>query len=94
MASLWRNTKQFKVIKMSWKECVAITDSWALCDLCGQNSSEEPLYYIAVINQFYCESCFNAWFSSAKRYKSDLEKEQMNFVNVRNKLRDLDVWNE
>ena len=77
---------------MCWKECVAITDSWGLADCCGQNSSEEDLYYIAVLDQYYCKTCFDAWYSGAKRYRSDIEKEQYNFVGVKNKLVDLGVW--
>lgn len=94
MAKLWQNDKQFKIIKMSWKECVAITDSWGLADCCGKNSSEEDLYYIAVLNQFYCKTCLDAWLSGAKRYKSDLEKEQICFVKTKRKLEDLGTWEE
>lgn len=92
MAIKYQNDKNFLIIKMSWKECVAITDSWGLADCCGQNSSEEDLYYIAVLDQYYCKTCLDAWYSGAKRYKSDLEKEQLNFVKVKNKLVDLGVY--
>lgn len=94
MAIKYQNNKNFSIIKMTWKECVAITDSWALCDLCGQNSCEEPLYYIALINQFYCQTCFDAWISGAKRYSSDLEKEQYNYIKIKNKLIDLGTWEQ
>lgn len=89
MAEILKNDKGFLIIKMSWRECVAITDSWGLSDCCGQNSSEEPLFYIAVLDQFYCESCYNAWYDTAKRYSSEIQKEQEAFVKVKNKLKDL-----
>lgn len=92
MASLWNNDKNFKIIEMSWRECAAITDSWALSDCCGQNSSEEMLYYIAILDQYYCKTCLDAWLSGAKKYKSDIEKEQLNFINVKHKLEDLGCW--
>ena len=94
MANLWKNDKQLKIIEMSWKECVAITDSWSLCYVCGQNSSEEPIYYIALLNEFYCKNCLTAYLKEAKRYKSDFQKEQLNFINIRNKLIDLGTWND
>lgn len=94
MASLWKNEKQFKIIEMSWKEYVAATDSWGLCDICGDNSSEEPLYFVALVNQAYCPRCLEAYMSGAKRYKGDIEKEQENFVRMKNVLKDLGVWDE
>lgn len=92
MAKILKNDKRFLIIEMPWREYVAITDSWGLADCCGQNTSEENVYYIAVLNQFYCGICFNAWISTAMRYKSDLEKEQYNFVKMKGKLEDLGTW--
>ena len=93
MANLWKNDKQFKIIKMSWKEYVASTDSWGLCSCCGDNSAEESLYYVALIDDAYCQKCFDAYYQGAKRYKGDVEKEQANFIKMKNKLVDLGVWN-
>lgn len=90
---MYPNDKNLKIIEMSWREYVAVTDSWGLCDLCGQNSSEEPIYYIALLKQYYCKPCLDAYLSGAKRYKSDLEKEQYNFVEVKHKLEDLGCFN-
>ena len=92
MATRYQNDKGFLIIELPWKECVAITDSWGLADCCGQNTSEETLYYIALLDQFYCGICFNAWYSTAVRYKSDLEKEQINFIKTKRKLEDLGAW--
>lgn len=94
MARLLENKKGFKIIKLTWRETVCITDSWGLSDCCGQNSSEEPLFYIAVLDRYFCECCMNAWLSGATRYKSDIEKEQYNFVKVKNKLKDLGTWSD
>lgn len=92
MATQIKTKKGFLIIKMTWKECVAITDSWGLADCCGQNTCEEDLYYIAILDQFYCEPCYNAWVETASRYKSELGKEQVNFIKIRNKLQDLGTW--
>jgi hypothetical protein len=92
MANLWKNPNQFKIIQLTWKEYVAATDTWGLCDVCGDNSSEEPLYFIALINQTYCKKCLEAYLKEARRYKSDFKKEQENFITMRNKLIDLGCW--
>ena len=94
MANLWKNDKQFKIIELSWKEYVAATDTWGLCDICGDNSSEESLYFVALVNQTYCKKCLDAYLKGAKRYKSDFKKEQENYIRIRNELKDLGVWNE
>lgn len=93
MANLWKNDKNFKIIKVNWVEYVNCTDSFGLCDVCANNTSEEPIYYIAVLDQWYCKTCLDAWLSGAKRYKSDMEKEQLNFIKIKNKLEDLGAYN-
>ena len=75
MAHQLPNQKGFLIIEMDWKDCVNITDTWGLSDCCGQNTSEEKLYYIAVLDQYYCKPCYDAWLSGATRYKPDLEAE-------------------
>ena len=92
MARLLENSKKFQVIKLTWREYVAATDSWGLADCCGQNSSEDDLYFIAVLDQVYCPMCFKAWYDSARRYSSDVQKEQEAFVRMKHKLEDLGCW--
>lgn len=92
MAKLLKNEKQFKIIEMSWNEYVAATDTWGLCDICGDNTSEQPLFFVALVNQCYCKKCLDAYLSGARRTKGDFEKEQMNFIKMKNKLVDLGTW--
>ena len=73
MANLWQNDKGLKIIKMPWREYAAATDSWALCACCGDNTSEEPVYFVALINDIFCEKCLSAYLTGAKRYKDELE---------------------
>lgn len=94
MASLWKNNKNFKIIQANWVEYVNVTDTFGLCDVCANNSSDDPIYYIAVLDQWYCKTCLDAYLSGAKKYKSDIQKEQENFVRVKHKLEDLGVYNE
>lgn len=77
---------------MNWKEYVGCTGKWSLCDLCGEAVSEEDGYYIALIDSWYCKTCLEAYLKGAKRYKSDMEKEQKNFVDMKTKLVDMGVW--
>lgn len=92
MAKLLTNSKGFLIIKMCWREYVAVSDTFGLCDLCGQNSCEEDLFFVAVLNQVYCPTCYKAWYDGAKRYSSEMQKEQLAFVEMKNKLNDLGVW--
>ena len=92
MASLWKNDKNFKIIQMSWREYVVASESWGLCDICASNTSDDPIYYIAVLDQWYCKKCLDAYLSGAKKYKSDIEKEQMNFIKVKHRLEDFGCW--
>ena len=89
MAKIFQNDKHFLVIEMTWKEFVAITDSWGLCDCCGQYDSDMVFYYVAVENVFFCKKCFDAWYSGAKHYTVDLQKERENWNKTISKLRDL-----
>lgn len=93
MAKIYQN-QHFKIIEANWVEYVNCTDTFGLCDVCANNSSEDPIYYIGVLDQWYCKTCLDAWLSGAKKYKSDIEKEQLNFVKIKHKLEDLGAWDE
>ena len=95
MAKQEWNSKNFLVIRMSWREYVAATDSWGFCDLCGQQDFDEKEgYYIPAIDQWYCKVCFDGWLSSATHYPSDREKERERFNKMKIKLQRLGVWHE
>ena len=74
MAKQLQNDKGFLIIKLSWREYVAATDTWGWADCCQQNTSEDDLYFISVLDQVYCPICYEAWYDTARRYKSDFEK--------------------
>ena len=90
------NSERFLIIRMSWREYVAATDTWGWCDLCGTNDFSDnggEGYYIAVINQWYCWRCAQQYFLSATHYEVDKEKERQNFNDMKHKLERLGVWN-
>ena len=91
MAKKFLNNKNFLIVEMPWKEYVVITDSFGQCDCCGEYDSEMVFYYVSVIDSFFCKTCFDAWYSSAKHYKVDMGKERKNYNEKISKLRDLGV---
>lgn len=91
MAKKIQNNKNFLIIEVSWKEYVALTDSWGICDCCGNYDCEMVFYYVAVIDSFLCKTCFDAWYSNATHYKVDIQKERYNYNNKKQKLQDLGV---
>ena len=94
MAKQFQNDKRFLIIELSWKEYVAITDTFGQCDCCGEYDSEMIFYYVAVVDVFFCKKCFDAYYSDAKHYEVDLQKERDNWNKTVAKLRDVGVWNE
>lgn len=91
MAKRIQNNKNFLIIEMTWKEYVAITDSWGLCDCCGQYDADMVFYYVAVTDSFFCKNCYDAWYSGATNYKVDREKERQNFNKKVSRIKDLGV---
>lgn len=94
VAYRYKNTKYFLVIKMSWREYVAITDSFGLCDCCGTDDFDKDGYYVAVVDSWYCETCFDAYYESAKHFSVDAIKERANYNVKVAKLRDLGTWTD
>ena len=89
MAQIIKTNNGFQIIKMPVQEAIAVLDCFGECNLCG-----EPIpdgYYIPVINQWYCETCYNAWVSSAIRYRSDIGVERKRFNEICDRLRGLGV---
>lgn len=92
MAKKWENDKNLLVIKMSWREYVAITDSFGLCDCCGTQDFSDGGYYVALVDDWYCSHCYNLYMSGAQRFSVDLEKERQNYNRVVNALKGLGTW--
>lgn len=92
MAKKVENEKGFLIIEMTIQEAVACLDCFGECNLCGD--SVESGYYVAVIDQFYCETCYRAFIGGASRYRSDIGTERQRYIRVRRKLEDLETWEE
>jgi hypothetical protein len=81
MAKAFINEKGFKIIECSALENVNLGGGMGICDFCGNHSSTFSTtgYYIAVLNSWYCEDCYNEWVKGAINYPSDRKIEDRNF---------------
>ena len=52
-----------------------------VCDSCL--SSPENGYYVAVLNQWFCEECYRQWYESAVYYPEDRGVEINNYVRYK-----------
>lgn len=72
------NDKKLKVIQCSSEEMsLATGNPLPVCDNCIADC--ENGYYVAVINRWLCESCYQEFMEYAKRYEEDCEVENRNF---------------
>lgn len=94
MATKWENDKRFFIIKMTWADYVATTDSWGMCDCCGKYDAAEEYYYVAMVDDYYCKSCFEMWYRSTKYLSGeDYRKELANYKKVVKLMTQKGVWN-
>lgn len=63
MAKIYNNDKGFKIIEVSSEEMVA-NGCGNICDYCGEPHNGIG-YYIAVLNQWLCPTCFREWYQFA-----------------------------
>ncbi len=78
MSSIVKNSKGFKVLEISSKECKEKIGGLGICDDC--NSDFETAFYIAVLNHCYCKKCYDSWIQRAIVYSSDKIIEEKNFA--------------
>lgn len=74
MAKKEENKKGFLVIKTESLSEALKLGGVAVCDSC--NKSTFTGYYIAVLNKWMCERCYEEWIYFAKRYEEDIPVEQ------------------
>ena len=80
MARIVTNNKGFRVIEICDFEMVSALSSLTLCDSCI--NSVENGFYIAAMNVWYCEGCYQEWLRSAIRYDEDKNIEERNFKRM------------
>lgn len=73
-----KNDKGLKIIQCSSKEMrLATGNPSPVCDNCISDC--ENGYYVAVINRWLCESCYQEFMKFAKKYDEDCYIEDRNF---------------
>ncbi|MFK7102280.1 hypothetical protein V3471_15020 [Flavobacterium oreochromis] len=80
MAVIFKNEKNFKIIKMNYEEFFS-TGGFSICDSCTKPMVEG--YFIAVLNHSYCEYHFNNWINSAVNYPEDRDFEEFTFNRMK-----------
>ena len=82
MAKIVDNNKRFKVICMNNDEAAnlgfGIVPGDCICMNCN-NIIQDEIYYIAVLNDVMCKTCYKKWYENATRYKEDTECENRYF---------------
>ena len=77
MAHKHDNEKGFLVIKTESLIEALELGGMAICDSC--NKASYTGYYIAVMNEWFCDKCFHDWYNGAKRYPEDMKIEERNY---------------
>ena len=88
MAKQVNNSKGFLVIEMSNEEARKLgfgIYEGCICMHCN-NIIEEPIYYIAVLNDTMDKHCYEKWLKHAKNYPEDRIIEERNFNYYFNQL--------
>lgn len=58
----------------------AVGSDTCICDWCGKSFlPSDKGVYIAVLNQWYCQRCFEEWVERATWYPEDVDVERRNF---------------
>ena len=82
MAKIVDNNKSFKVICMNNYEAATlgfgIVPGNCICMNCN-NLIQNEIYYIAVLNDVMCKSCYEKWYEDAIYYGDDAEYENRYF---------------
>ena len=81
MAEIIKNSKGFKVIKISRTEIVeklSKQGAVGICDNCISTPVEG--YFVCVLNRWLCEKCYNEWMSRAVNYPEDRRYEDYKFI--------------
>lgn len=80
MARIVKNYKGFKILEIKREEMLdklSRYGSLGICDSCMRPASVG--YYIAVINQWFCEDCYKDFLKTIDRYEEDERIENKNF---------------
>lgn len=80
MAKVVDNYKKFKVLEITRQEMMDKLTRYGCLGICGMcNRPTSVGYYVAVIDLWMCEDCYNDFIKSFNRYEEDMRIENRNF---------------
>jgi len=77
MANLFKSKVGWKIIKVGLFEMKVIIQGFGICDYCNKSMEEGNL--ILVLNQIYCDSCYNRFDNDSRYYAEDVSYENKVF---------------
>ena len=92
MATIVKNKKRFKVIKLSRREAISVCGfgffhKTVLCDNCNKIlTNDDELYYVAVLDFVFCKECYKEWYAKSKKYDEDAAYEKKHFDKYKSLL--------
>ncbi len=95
MAKQYKNKKNFLVIQLNFEEVLKIWGQYGgvgICDRC--NKIEKKGYYVACLNEYFCESCFKQWLKSAVNYEEDRPFEKRYYKDTVSILARAGLWEQ
>jgi len=92
MAKVIESDKGFKLISCNSISAIQVFGGGGICDKC--NETPDKGVYIAVLNSWYCNDCFNGWHKKAISYPQDKEIELKNFNRYKPLFEQNDKSNE
>lgn len=75
---------KFLVIECTAREMYVACGSPGICDNCCSTPSKG--YYVAVLNRWLCQECYDQWCETAHWYREDAGTERKNFEYYAPKL--------
>lgn len=76
-----QHERGFKVIQCSLVEIARLGCNMPMCDRC--NNATFDGYYIAVLNRWFCPSCYEEYISRATWYPEDSAIEDRNYEDAK-----------
>ena len=91
------NNKGFKVLQLTPKESLLLNfgviennQHLVICAGCN-NSCNDSIYYISVLNDCMCENCFKEWLEDATYYIEDKHFEDQMFNHYYMRLKYIEI---
>lgn len=87
------NDKGFLILEVSREELMLALWCYGcagVCDRCLEKPDKG--YYIAALNQWFCQDCFEDWYAKARKYQEDIPIEERNYKYFKEILSRINVF--